>query len=138
MLTTATVTFLAAQALIGHYRTGYSLSDPGVARVVLGTAVYLTLIGLLGSMIGWIVRSTPGALVTFTATVLVLPVLFGRILGTWGKDVGQYLPSTAGASFITGTHTAYTLTPGTGLTVLGLWVIAATAVAAVQLRRRDS
>ena len=137
-LATCTVTFLGAQALIGHYRTGYSLSDPGVARVVLGTAAYLTLIGVIGSAIGWIMRSTPGALVAFAAAVLVLPVLFGRILGTWGKEVGQYLPSSAGGSFISSTRAAHTLAPWTGLAVLGLWAVAGIGLAAVQLRRRDA
>ncbi len=48
MTASCLVAFVAAQALIGHYRTGYKLSDPGVLRVVLGTGVYLTLLGLLG------------------------------------------------------------------------------------------
>ena len=138
MLATCTVTFLGAQALIGHYRTGFSLTDPGVARVVIGTAVYLTLIGVLGSAIGWIMRSTSGALVTFAAAVLVLPVLFSRILGAWGKDVGQYLPSSAGGSFISSIRSAHTLSPWTGLAVLGLWAVAGVTVAAVGLRRRDA
>lgn len=138
MLASAVVTFVAAQALIGRYRTGYSLSDPGALRVVLGTAVFITLIGVIGAALGWILRSTPGALVTFVAAILVVPVIFSSLLGTWGKDIGQYLPSNAGESFIHSIHAPNTLAPWTGLAVLGLWAVAGIAIAAVQLRRRDA
>ncbi len=138
MVVICVAAFLAAQALIGQYRTGYSLSDPGALRVVIGTGVYLTLIGIIAAMLGWIVRSTPGALVAYIATILVLPVLFGDVLGNWGKDVAEYLPSTAGGAFVRTIREPYTLTPWTGLGVLALWAVLATAVAAVQLRRRDA
>jgi ABC-type transport system involved in multi-copper enzyme maturation permease subunit len=138
MIVISIVAFVAAQALIGNYRTGFSLSDPGVLRVVIGTGVYLTLVGVLGGALGWIVRSTPGALVAYFAAVLVLPVLFGNVLGNWGKHVAQFMPSTAGASFSTSIHEAPSLAPWTGLAVLVAWVVAAVAVAAVQLRHRDA
>lgn len=51
-------------------------------RVVIGTDLYLALIGLLGGAIGWIVRSTPGALVAYFALMLALPVIFDTLLGT--------------------------------------------------------
>jgi ABC-2 type transport system permease protein len=138
MTAISVVAFLCAQAVIGHSRTGFSLSDPGVLRVVIGTGVYLTLVGVLGSALGWIVRSTPGALVAYFATVLVLPVLFGTVLGNWGKHVAQFMPSTAGASFSTSIHESPRLPPWTGLGVLIAWVALAVAIAAVQLRRRDA
>lgn len=131
------VTFLSAQGLLSHYRAGYSLADPGVPRAVLGTALYLTAIGVLGGAVGWIVRNTPGALVSFLGLVLVVPVLFGNLLGNWGKDVAQFLPSEAGQSFVTGLHQPHTLSTGAGLVVLLAWVAAAVAIAAVLLRRRD-
>ena len=87
------VAFISAEGLISHFRTGFSLSDPGVLRVVIGTGVYLTLIGVIGATVGWLVRSTPGALVTYFALILVVPVLFGNVLGNWGKDTAQFLPS---------------------------------------------
>jgi ABC-2 type transport system permease protein len=132
------VAFLVAQALISNYRTGYSLSDPGVLRVVLGTGVYLTLIGVIGAMLGWIVRSTPGALVAYIAVILVIPVLFGTVLGNWGKDIAEFLPSQAGGSFVRSIRETHTLSPWTGLVVLGGWAVIGAAVAAVVLRRRDA
>jgi ABC-2 type transport system permease protein len=131
---------VCAQALLSHYRTGFSLSDPGVLRVVIGTGIYLILVGMIGGALGWIVRSTPGALVAYFAVVLVLPVLFGDALGNWGKEVAQFLPSQAGASFSTSIPESphYSLSPWIGLLVLVGWVAVALAIAAGVLRRRDA
>ena len=79
--------FLVAQAFLSGYRPTYSLSDPDVLRVVVGTGVYLTLIGLLGGAFGWIVRSTPGALVALFAVILVLPVLLLLFHGAWAQHI---------------------------------------------------
>ena len=125
-------------ALIGHYRPAFSLSQPGVLRVVLGTGVYLTLVAVIGSAIAWIVRSTPGSLVAYFATILVVPVIVGNLLGTWGKDIAQFLPTTAGASFSTSLREPHTLTPWTGLAVMVAWAVAGVVIAAIQLRRRDA
>ncbi len=139
MITVSIVAFVCAQALLSHYRTGFSLSDPGVLRVVIGTGIYLTLAGMIGGALGWIVRSTPGALVAYFAVVLVLPVLFGDALGNWGKEVAQFLPSQAGASFSTSIpESSYSLSPWVGLLVMAGWVAVALAVAAGVLRRRDA
>jgi ABC-type transport system involved in multi-copper enzyme maturation permease subunit len=132
------VAFLAAQGLLSHYRTGFSLGDPGVLRVVLGTGVYMTLIGVIGAALAWIVRSTPGSLVAFVGVVLVLPVLFGDALGNWGKNIGKFLPSSAGMRFAESAPDGYTLTPWWGLVVLIGWVVLGLAVAVVLLRRRDA
>lgn len=131
------ITFLGSQALIGHYRTGFSLSDPGVWRIVLGTGLYMTLVGVIGGMIGWIVRSTPGSLVSYFALVLVLPV-FGSLFGSSGTHVAQFLPSEAGAAFITSTPASPHLAPGAGVLVLGAWVAAGVILATASLRRRDA
>ena len=139
MIIVSIVAFVCAQALLSHYRTGFSLSDPGVLRVVIGTGIYLTLVGMIGGALGWIVRSTPGALVAYFAVILVLPVLFGEALGNWGKEVAQFLPSQAGASFSTSIpESSYSLSPWVGLLVLAGWVAVALAVAAGVLRRRDA
>jgi ABC-2 type transport system permease protein len=140
MIAVSVVAFLCAQALLSHYRTGFSLADPGVLRVVIGTGIYLTLVGVIGGALGWIVRSTPGALVAYFGLILVLPLLFGEALGNWGKEVAQFLPDQAGASFSTSIpeSPSYSLSPWVGLLVLIAWVVLALAVAAGVLRRRDA
>lgn len=138
MIVICLVAFVSGQALIAHYRVGYSLSQPGVLRVVIGTGVYLTLIGVLGAMIGWIVRSTPGSLVAYVAIILVIPVLFGSVFSQWGRDVAKFMPSRAGASFISSLPEPDSLSAWTGLVVLCAWVIAALIAAVVNLRTRDA
>jgi hypothetical protein len=137
LVTMTVVSFLAAEAYISRYRIGYSLSDPNAARVAIGTGVYLALIGVLGMMIGWLVRSTPGALVTFIATILVIPVLFSQVFGTWGKHVAEVLPAQAGSAFITIIPDGYSLRPWPGLAVMLAWIALASAAALVTLHRRD-
>ena len=138
MTATSLVAFVAAQSVISSSRPAFSLSDPGVLRVVIGTAVYLTLLGVIAAALGWIMRSTPGALVAYVATILVIPVLFSTVLGSWGKDVAKYLPTQAGASFSTTLGQFIGLGPWTGLAVLVAWAVGAFAVAATLLRRRDA
>lgn len=138
MIAASVIAFVAAQALLSHFRTGYSLGQPGIARIVIGTGVYLTLMGLVGAACGWIVRSTPGALVTYFAVALVLPVIFGNVLGAWGKDIAQFLPGTAGSSFIQSLRETPSLAPWVGLAVLVAWTVVGLGVAAILLRRRDA
>jgi ABC-2 type transport system permease protein len=138
MIAASVVGFLVAQAFLSGYRQTYSLSDPDVLRVVVGTGVYLTLIGLLGGAIGWIVRSTPGSLVTLFAIILVLPVLLLLFHGAWAKHLGAWLPTGAGSSFSTSLRMPDTLAPWPGLAVMAAWVLVAYVVACVLLYRRDA
>ena len=132
------IAFVSGQAIISHTRTGYSLGDPGVLRLVLVTGFYLVCIGLVGGASnGWLVRNTPGALVSYFALVLVLPGIFGNVLGNWGKDIAQYFPSEAGRSFVSSLQLPYTLTTWTGFTVLIAWVVIGLAASEFSLRQRD-
>ncbi len=138
MIPASLVAYGTAQAFLSYYGHGTSLTAPGVLRVVLGTGVFLALLGLLGSAIGWMVRSTAGGISTLVGLILVLLLLTGLLPGSIGTTVARYLPSTAGESFITSFHVPGTLSAWTGLMVRIGWVVAALAVAAVQLRSRDA
>ena len=89
----AFVTFFGAQVFLRHYGHGSALSDPTVLRVILATAVYLALIGLLGSALGWILRSTPGGISTLVGILLVVPVLLEVVPGAWANWGGTAMPT---------------------------------------------
>jgi ABC-2 type transport system permease protein len=135
MVPTCIVAYLGAMAFRSHFGHGASLD--GNLRVVIGTGVYLALVGLLGGAIGWIVRNTPGGISSLVALLLVVPVLLQVIPGNAVKSVAKYLPSEAGSSFVSSVRAPDTLGPWTGLVVMAVWVVAATVLAAVLLKRRD-
>lgn len=138
MIAASLASFLVSQAFISHYRTGFSLADPGALRVVVATGLYLTLVGVIGAMIGWIVRSTPGALVSYFGLLLVLPIVFGTLMGTWGKHVAEFFPDSAGAAFATTIPESPHLSAWGGVLVLLAWVGVLVATAAATLRARDA
>ncbi|MHB8643458.1 MAG: ABC transporter permease [Gaiellaceae bacterium] len=136
------IAFFAAQAILkGHSLNGHdialSISDPGVARAVLGGALYLTLIGLFGLGLGAILRNTAAAISAFAGILFVLPPLMNVLPSSWNNAISPYLPSNAGGAIMQTGSPANTLAPWTGLGLLAGYVAITIALAAVQLRRRD-
>lgn len=115
-----------------------TLSDPEVARQVLGMAGYITAVGLIGTGLGVLLRSVAGSIGAVVAGFMVLPPLAGALLPSDWDPVLQYLPSSAGAAFTTiqpaGTEV---LGAGAGALVLAGWVAAVLAGALVSITRRD-
>ncbi|MGR7027524.1 ABC transporter permease subunit [Geodermatophilus sp. URMC 62] len=115
-----------------------SWTDPGTARVVLGTAGYVVGMGLIGLALGMILRSTAGAISALLAGVLVLPTLAGALLPDSWDGMLKYLPSNAASAFTSTVPTDSLLGTGAGAAVFALWVVVALAGAAVALTRRDA
>jgi len=67
-----------------------------------------------------------------------VPVLFSSLLGQVGRDIGQYLPSNPGGSFIRSVPDTTSLSPWVGLGVLVAWALGLGAVAAMRVRRSDA
>ncbi len=115
-----------------------SWTDPGTARVVLGTAGYVVGMGLIGLALGMILRSTAGAISALLAGVLVLPTLAGALLPDSWDGLLKYLPSNAASAFTSTVPTDSLLGTGAGAVVFVLWIAVALAGAAVALARRDA
>ncbi|MDX6452867.1 MAG: type transport system permease protein [Gaiellaceae bacterium] len=136
------IAFFGAQAILkGHSVNGHdialSISDPGVARAVIGGALYLTVAGLFGLGLGAIFRSTAGGISAFAGMLFVLPPLMNVLPSSWNDAVSPYLPSNAGAAIMQTGSPAHTLAPWTGLGVFAGYTAIVIAIAAIQLRRRD-
>jgi ABC-2 type transport system permease protein len=132
------ITFFVGQALLSGQHLQTTLSAPGVFRVVIGTGLYLTVVGLIGVAIGWIIRSTAGSIATLFGLLLVVPVLGEALPSSWGQHINPYLPSNAGGSLLALHPDPGMLAPWTGFGVFVLYGVIATAIAVVLLKRRDA
>lgn len=139
MSVATTAAFLGGQAVL---RAGgadsASLADDGVLRAVLGSAVYLTCIALLGLALGFLLRSTAGAVGTLVGGLLVLPTIAAALLPDDWTGLLAYLPSNAGTASTAVIQDPDLLSPGQGFAVLVAWMVVALASAAVALVRRDA
>nr|MDQ2811493.1 ABC transporter permease subunit [Actinomycetota bacterium] len=77
MAAAAVAAFLSGQAILSGKHLQTSLSDPGVLRAVLGAALYLTVVALLGLGLGALLRHTAAAIGIAAGLLLVLPILSG-------------------------------------------------------------
>jgi ABC-type transport system involved in multi-copper enzyme maturation permease subunit len=137
MLVTTLAAFFTAQAVLGTYSIG--LSAPHALRVVVALAGYLTLVGLLGMGLGFIVRSTAGGIASLVGLVLVLPGILAAFNSSWANNVSHYVPLQAGLAMFNDTpSTGGDLSPGAGTAVMIAWVMASVIAAAVLVVKRDA
>jgi len=136
-LVTCTVAFLVAQSIYDGHHVGTTLTADGVPRVILGGALYLTVVGLLGMGLAAVLRHTAGAISTLFALLLVLPILARFLPSDWAADVDKYLPSNAGSVIFQVRPDAGSLAPWPGFALFTGYALLALAAGAVVLRRRD-
>ena len=72
------------------------LSQPGVARAVIGSALYLAVAALIGLGLGALLRSTAGGIAALFGLLFAVQIVAGFLPGSWADDVGKYMPATAG------------------------------------------
>jgi ABC-2 type transport system permease protein len=130
------IAFLGGQALLGSH--GISLAHPGAVRAVFGAALYLTVVGVLGIGLGFLIRSTAGGIATLLAVLLVLPAVVSTLPANWSNAFGRYLPSTAGCALFIMNGGQGMLSPWTEFGIFLLYAVAVMAAAALALRRRDA
>lgn len=143
-LITATASTIAAYlifqaALPARTLTGTSLSDPGVARAVVGGGLYLTALALLGFGLGVVLRSSAGAIATLFGLLFVPPLLLDLLPGTWKSTIGPYIPMQAGDQvYVAVRHEAAALSPWVGFGVFCLYAAVAAVIGFVVITRRDA
>jgi ABC-type transport system involved in multi-copper enzyme maturation permease subunit len=129
--------FIGAAFVNSHFPV--SLSQPGVTRAVIGSGLYLTVLGLFALAIGSLIRHTAGAITTVIGLVLVIFPLAGLLPDSWGAHVHAYLPTVAG-QLITNDHQQadQLLSPWQGFGVFCAWTALLLIVGAYLLKRRDA
>jgi ABC-2 type transport system permease protein len=139
MVPAVVAAFVVSQTILARRQIEQiSFSHPGVARAVLGGAVYLALVGLFALALGAIIRNTAGGIATFAAIFFVVPPLVGVLPSRRSDAVSPYLPESAGRSIFQLSAGPHALAAVPGAAVLAGYCAAALALAAVLLVRRDT
>jgi ABC-2 type transport system permease protein len=130
------IAFLVAKAVLATEGLIISLAEPGVARSVIGSGLYLTGVTLMAAGFGWLLRSTAGALAVVLVVLIVVPIV-GFLLPPAVRDaVVPYLPNNAGTAIMQVAPSGM-LPPWTGLGVFALYTAAVLVTAALVVRLRD-
>jgi hypothetical protein len=133
------IAFFASQAILSrHHILQISIGDNGVARSIIGGALFVSLVGIFALGIGSIVRNTAGGIATFAGIFFVIPPLMNILPLSWNHAITKYLPSEAGRQLFSLTHDQYSLSPLAGGLLFVGYCALAVAVAAVLLVRRDA
>jgi hypothetical protein len=139
MLPAALVAFFATQAILNtHHILQISFSASGVARCVVGLALYLTISGVFALGLGAITRNTAGGIGAFAAIFFVIPPLMNILPTNWNNAISEYLPSNAGGQIYSLTHGSHDLSAWGGFALFAGYTAIVIAIAAVLLVRRDA
>jgi ABC-2 type transport system permease protein len=134
--------FFIGQAILASKDMGTSITDTNVWRTILGTAMYLTILGLLALGLGALIRRTAGAICAMVGILFVVPVLAGFLPSSL-QSIQKYFPSEAGTAIINTNPQPNgngfdVLGPWIGLGVFALYAVVALVSAGYLLRRRDA
>jgi ABC-type transport system involved in multi-copper enzyme maturation permease subunit len=130
---------IAGHAVTVHRMLSVSLSQPGVLRAVVGSGLYLTVLGLFALAVGGLIRHTAGAITAVIGMVLVIFPLAGLLPDTWGAHVHAYLPTVAGQLITQDRPSAgQLLSAWQGFGVFCAWTALLLAVAIFLLQKRDA
>lgn len=110
--------FAVGQLVISGSAPTASLNSPGVLRAVVGTGLFLAVIGILGVAVGALVRSTTGGVAVMVALMFVLPGVGQVLPASWRDPMLKFWPTQAGGQMLNVAHQANALGPWAGLGLL--------------------
>ena len=126
-------------AAIVHSHFPVTLSQPNVTRAVIGSGLYLTVLGLFALAIGSLIRHTAGAITTVIGLVLVIFNLTGLLPYSWGAHINAYMPTVAGLLITQDKAQAgQLLSPWQGFGVFCAWTALLLIAGGYLLQRRDA
>jgi len=138
MLISVLVSFLFSQSILTQHHVQTTLSHAPALRAVIGTALYLAVLGMFCTGLGAIVRNTAGGIALFAGLLFVLPGLAAILPTSTQNAINPYLPSNAGTTILSGTHQAHTLSAWGGFGLFCGYTLIVLIAAAILMRRRDA
>jgi ABC-2 type transport system permease protein len=137
-LPAAFAAFAGGQSILSRQHLSVQFSQPGVARAVIGSALYLAAVGLLGLGLGALIRNAAGGIAALVGLLYGLPLAASFLPASMAADVTRYLPASAGQAVTTVQPDPTMLHPWTGFGVLCAYAAILLAISAARMRRGDA
>jgi ABC-2 type transport system permease protein len=138
MLPASLIAFFASQKILSSKHIQTTWSAPHVSRSVIGVALYLTVVAILGVGLGALIRNIAGAIATFVSIMLILPGIASSLSQVWADRINRFLPSTAGQSLLGFGSDTREMLPWNGFALFTIYAIGTLIAAAIVLKRRDA
>jgi ABC-2 type transport system permease protein len=137
-LVSSFASFFIGSAFFSGKGIDIALSDPGVARAVVGGGLYLAVSALLAFGLGAILRHTAGAITGSVGLLFVVTILANFLPGSWRDDVVKFLPADAGQQIMGTQPQEHMLSPWGGFAVFALYAAIALGFGMLLMRKRDA
>lgn len=97
----AFASFFLGQAMLTAPAPHATLSTPGALRAVVGSGLYVCVIGLIALGLGLIIRHTAGAIGAFVGVLLIFPIIVSALPNSIINALQRYEPLQIGKIMIT-------------------------------------
>jgi ABC-2 type transport system permease protein len=140
MLPAALIAFFVSQRILSKQHIQTSWSAPNVSRSVIGVALYLAVIAIIGIGLGALIRNIAGGISAFVGIMIVIPGIASALPARWADRINKYLPSNAGRALMSfnSDFTNTTLSPWRGFALFCGYTTLLIVAAAIMLKRRDA
>ncbi len=136
---TSFIAFFLGQLLLSSPATHATLSSPGALRAVFGGGLFVCLLGLMALGLGTIIRHTAGAISTFVAILLVLPIIVQVLPTSISLDVRKFMPDRIAVQMVTTNgHVGEAFSPWVGMLIMAIYAVVILSIAASLLEKRDA
>jgi len=139
-LVAAFIAFFLGQSLLASTHQSATLSEPNVLRAVIGSALYVTLVGLFAFAAGAILRHTAATITAIVGLLFVIPILVHLLPASWYQDLERWLPDAAGRA-ISGTiggQDPHLFSPWSQFAVFAVYTLILLVVGGILFRKRDA
>ncbi|OPC78097.1 hypothetical protein B4N89_38500 [Embleya scabrispora] len=130
--------YFLANLMLDAKDVGVDLGEPGVIRALIGTGLYLAVLGLFGMALGVLLRHTAGAITLGIALIFVVGGVVGLIPGRTGDWIAKLMPANAGGQVMSVEAADKMLQPWPGFAVFAAETLILLLLGALLLEKRDA
>ncbi len=139
MLVATCISYFVTQAIVTEHHVQHGIGDPGALRVLLGTVLFLTVMGMMCVGLGGWVRNSAGGIAAFVGLIFVVSGVVAILPSSIANSVSPYLPFNAATAVATHHFdNSHHLSPWGGFALFCGYTLVILLGASVTLMRHDA